>query len=145
MDRMFIGVEIFFGDDCMDQFCEYVFEMSGKCRSVWIAHNGARFDALFILHWFLIKTLIAPNVIMNGNKIISVKVGNVTILDSLLFFNLSLKKLTKVLGLKLNCEKGFHPSYFYDLNYVGEIVDKKYFDLSNMSLDKWYDSYKGKE
>ena len=51
------------------------------------------------------------------------KMGNVTVLDCLLFFNLSLKKLPKVLGLKLSCEKGFHLYYFYDLNYVGEIVD----------------------
>ena len=51
---------------------------------------------------------------------------NITVLDSLLFFGLSLKKLPKMLGLELNCEKGFHPYYFYDLNYVGEIVDKKY-------------------
>ena len=55
-----------------------------------------------------------------------------------------------MLDLELNCEKGFHP-YFYDLNYVGEIVDNKCFDLSNVSLDeriefdKWYDSYEGWE
>ena len=54
-------------------------------------------------------------------------------LDSLLFFGSSLKKLLKMLGLELECEKGFHPYYFYDLNYVGEIVDKKYFDFSNVN------------
>ena len=62
-------VEIFSGDDCMDWFHEYMVEMSKKCRSVWIAHNGAHFDALFILTWFLTKSSIVPNVIKNGNKI----------------------------------------------------------------------------
>ena len=73
------------------------------------------------------------------------------VLDSLLFFNSFLKKLPKIFGLKLSYEKGFHLYYFYDFIYVGEIVNKKYFDLSNISydkrieFDKWYDSYKGEE
>ena len=55
-----------------------------------------------------------------------------------------------MLGLSLDCEKGFHP-YFYDLNYVGDIVDKKYFNVCRMTFeekvdfDKWYDSYENKE
>ena len=59
-------VEIFSADDCMDRFSEHMLEMSGKCRSVWVAHNGACFDALFILRWFLTKSSIVPNVVMNG-------------------------------------------------------------------------------
>ena len=50
--------------------------------------------------------------VMNGNKIICTKVINITVLDSLLVFRTSLKKLPKMLGLSLNCQKGFHPYYF---------------------------------
>ena len=55
-----------------------------------------------------------------------------------------------MLGLSLNCKKGFH-HYFYNLNYVGDIVHKKYFDLSDMTsiekveFENWYDSCRGKE
>ena len=56
-------VEIFSGDYCMDRFCEYMVEMSEKCRCVWIVHNSAHFEALFTLHWFLTKN---SNVIING-------------------------------------------------------------------------------
>ena len=78
------------------------------------------------------------------------KIIDITVLDSLLFLGTCLNKLPKMLGSSLSCAKAFHP-YFYDLNYVGDIVDKKYFDLSNMTsvekveFENWYDSYRGKE
>lgn len=53
-------------------------------------------------------------------------------------------------GLKGCDEKGFHLYAFTDIDYVGEIVDEKYFDLENMSeeiknkFELWYTSWKGK-
>ena len=139
-------VEIFSGDECIDQFCEYMIEMDKKCKSIWMAHNGARFDTLFIRRWMLSKFNIIVRVVMNGNKIL-----NITVLDSYLFFGNSLKKLPKILNIDVECEKGFHPYFFFDLNYVGPIVDKKYFDISCMDNDErmkfqeWYESKRDKE
>ena len=44
-----------------------------------MAHNGGCFDTLFILCWFLTKSSIVPNVVMNGNKIMSMKIVNISV------------------------------------------------------------------
>ena len=41
---------VFEGDDFIDNFCDFLFQQH---NSVWVAHNGARFDTTFILHWLL--------------------------------------------------------------------------------------------
>ena len=48
-------VEIFSGDECIDRFCKYVIEMDKKSKTIWVVHNGARFDTLFIMRWMLSK------------------------------------------------------------------------------------------
>ena len=54
-----------------------------------------------------------------------------------------LSAIPKAMGIPDLC-KGFHPYFFYDLNYEGEMIDKKYFDMSNMDektkteFEKWY-------
>ena len=74
------------------------------------------------------------------------KMLNITVLDSYLFFGNSLKKLPKILNIDVECEKGFHPYFFSNLNYVGPIVNKKYSDISCMDEDErvkfeeWYES-----
>ena len=50
------------GDDHLNQFCKYMIDMSGKSRSIWIAHNGACF--VTILCWFLTSSCIVPNVVI---------------------------------------------------------------------------------
>ena len=120
-------------------------EMDKKCKSIWIAHNSAQFDTLFIIRWMLIRFNIPPQVVMNGNKILCMKMLNITVLDSYLSFGNSFKKLPKILNIDLECEKGFHPYFFSDLNYVGPIVDKC-FDISCMNdnervkFEEWYKS-----
>ena len=75
---------------------------------------------------------------------------NITVLDSYLFFGNSLKKLHKILDIDVECEKKFHPYFFFDLNYMGPIIDKKYFDISRMDnderikLEEWYESKRDK-
>ena len=78
--------------------------------------------------------------------------GNVTILDSYLFFNTKLSNLPHCMSIEEHdLEKGFHPYLFTDLDYVGDIVDKRFFDMSSMHdetlarFEKWYDGWNGKE
>ena len=137
--------EIFSGDKCIIKFHEYMIEMNKKCKTIWVARNGAHFDT-FTMRWMLRKFNITPQVVMNGNKILCMKMLNITVLEYYLFFCNSLKKLPKILNIDLGCEKGFHPYFFSDLNYVGPIVNKKYFDISCMDDDErvkfeeWYES-----
>ena len=125
-------------------------EMDKKCKSIWVARNGAHFDT-FIMRWMVSKFNVTPQVLMNGNKILCIKMLNITILYGYLFFGNSLKKLPKIPNIDVECEKGFHPYFFFDLNYVGPIVDKKYFDISCMDNDErmkfqeWYESKRDKE
>ena len=140
-----LRVEIFSGDKCIDRFCKYMNEMDKKSKTIWVAHNSACFDTLFIVRWMLSKFNITPRVV-NGNKILCMKILNVTVLDSYLFFSNSLKKLPKILNIDVECEKGFQPYFFSDLYYVGPVVEKKYFDISCMDDDErvkfeeWYES-----
>jgi uncharacterized protein YprB with RNaseH-like and TPR domain len=66
---------------------QYVLEKQNECitkafvdfmyacpkNSVWIAHNGGRFDTVFLLRKLLVERKIVPQCIMNGNKIMSME------------------------------------------------------------------------
>ena len=45
--------------------------MLEQLDSVWIPHNGGRFDTIFILKYCLEVVKISPKIIMNGTKVIS--------------------------------------------------------------------------
>ena len=50
------------------------FMFSQTTDSVWVAHNGGRFDSVFLLRELLVKRGIVPQVIMNGNKIMCMEI-----------------------------------------------------------------------
>lgn len=54
-------------------------------------------------------------------------------MDSYLFFQTKLANLPKCMGLDDEVKKGYHPYLFTDINYVGAIVNWKFFDLSSMN------------
>lgn len=101
--------------------------------SVWIADNGSRFDTIFLLGHIIQNKCLLPDVIMNGNKVMTMHIPfiNATFLDNYLFLSMALSKFSKCLGFP-NMTKGYHPYYFTDLSYLGEIVNLEYFDLSKM-------------
>jgi hypothetical protein len=79
-------------------------------NSVWAAHNGGRFDSVFLLRELLVQRKIVPKVIMNGNKIMCMELEerNLKVIDSFLFLSMRLSKFPEALGIK-NITKGFHP------------------------------------
>ena len=115
--------------------------------SVWIAHNGGRFDSIFILRELLVKRGIVPQVIMNGNKIMCMKMEQqqrkIKLIDSYLFITMRLSKMPEAMGIP-DLTKGYHPYYFTDLNYISPMVGLEYFDFSDQSVsernsfDQWY-------
>ena len=118
-------------------------------NSVWIAHNGGRFDNIFLLRELLIERDIVPKVIMNGNKIMCMELEdrNLKVIDSFLFLAMALSKFPATLGLK-DLTKGFHPYHFTDLTYVGPMIGLEYFDppsegtLARETFDTWYEKQK---
>jgi very-short-patch-repair endonuclease len=144
---------------------QYVFEKNNACitkefvdfmyaqpkNSVWVAHNGGRFDTVFLLRELLVERKIVPQCIMSGNKIMCMELEdlNLKVIDSFLFLKMALSKFPEALGIP-DLAKGFHPYYFYDLTYVGPMVGLQYFDPpaegteKREKFDLWYNAQKEK-
>ena len=54
--------------------------------SVWIAHNGGRFDSVFLLRELLTKRGVVPKLIMNGNKIMCMEIEDQKIKLSIVIY-----------------------------------------------------------
>ena len=114
-------------------------------KSRWFAHNGSRFDGLFLLRFMVCEKNLIPKVIMNGLKIIKLSYKNAEVLDSMLLCPSSLKKVVKMLDLGDNVKKGYYPYNFTDLDYEGPIPDKSHFGISKINEDElkefeiWYE------
>ena len=70
---------------------------------------------------------------MCGNKVMMLFIPdeNIYFFDSYSFLHMKLSAIPKAMGISNLC-KGFHPYFFYDLDYEGVIVDKIFFDIDNM-------------
>jgi hypothetical protein len=126
------------------------FMMAQPKGSVWVAHNGGRFD-IFLMRELLVQRKIVPKVIMNGSKIMCMELEerNLKIIDSYLLLSMRLSQFPKALGIK-DLTKGFHPYLFTDLNYVGPMIGLEYFDPPSEGskerkvFDLWYEQQTSK-
>ena len=114
ISKSMTGVEkVYFGYDCIEQFCIDLFSGSGSKvrKSEWyIAHFGSGFDFLPILHWLYEQQKCIPKIILRGNKVISLKVGNKRFIDSYLFIPIALQKFPKTFDIREK-RKGYFPHY----------------------------------
>jgi hypothetical protein len=60
-------------EDIVEMLLDFMFSETND-NSVWIAHNGGRFDSVFLLPELLVKRGIVPQVVMNGNKIMCMEI-----------------------------------------------------------------------
>ncbi|CAB3977900.1 DNA polymerase [Paramuricea clavata] len=126
------------------------FMMIQPKNSVWVTHNGGRFD-IFLMRELLVERKLVPNVVMNGSKVMSLELEerNLKVIDSYMFLAMRLAKFPEALGIP-DVTKGYHPYLFTDLNYVGEMVGLEYFDLApegseeRKAFDKWYKEQQSK-
>ncbi|CAB3985445.1 DNA polymerase, partial [Paramuricea clavata] len=136
-------------EDVTELLIDFMFAQANN--SVWIAHNGGRFDNIFLLRELLVKKGVVPHTVMNGNKIMSMEIrhGDISIkvIDSYLFLAMPLSKIPEAMDIP-DLAKGYHPHLFTDLNYVGPMVGLEYFDLSREedmeAFNKWYEIQKTK-
>jgi hypothetical protein len=102
-------------------------------KVIAIAHNAKSFD----LHFILSRAIMLkwrPKLIMNGLKIMCMKIEHIMFLDSLSYLPLPLHKLSEAFGL--NSFKSFYPHYFntpQNLEYVGPVPDILYYGANEMS------------
>lgn len=137
----------FSGNICIQQFCEWLFSSAHNGYCV-LAHNLSGFDGIFIMK-YLETSFINPDIMLRGNKImcLTVKEWNIRCLDFLLFAPMKLSKLPKALDI-VGVEKSYFPHKFSNpqtLNYIGPLVDIKYYSPGEMSASektaftRWYD------
>ena len=121
---------VFWGETCIEEFCEFLYE---NPKSIIMAHNAGGYDSTFILKWLLAngkKFQYLPR----GSKYIYVELSdlNSTILDSLNFFPVALKKLSSMFSV--DTIKGYFPHKFNskdNLNYNGKWPEKIFYDTGN--------------
>jgi len=88
-----------FWDDPVGSMLSYLFEPRPWVNKIIaIAHNAKAFDLQFILNRAILLKL-RPEVIMNGLKIMCMKMEHQVFLDSVSFFPCSLRKLPEAFGL----------------------------------------------
>lgn len=96
-DRM----HIFWGENIVDNFMNYLGGVNDKfTRIIITAHNAQSYDAHFILRNIYANSgswkLNEDSLIIKGTKIIKIRVGRYSFIDSLNFFNVPLAKLPKL-------------------------------------------------
>lgn len=127
-------------------------KIKGFSRTICIAHNAGGFDAQFILRYLIEeKKTQYPSLIMNGTKIISMRLEKIVFLDSLNYFHMPLSALPKAFGFTSSIAKGIFPHLFNkpeNRNYVGELPAVEYYSPERMRKQDrehfftWYDDLK---
>ena len=117
--------------DSIKELIELAVQDSNKfSRIICIAHNSKGFDAQFILQYLVNKMHYdPPTLILNGTKIMRMKIGRSTFIDSLNYFQMPLSALPKAFDLP-DVEKGTFPHLFNTIDnqsYTGPLPDVKYY------------------
>ena len=103
------------------------------------------YDLHFIIG-YIHEAGIKPEIIANGQKIMSLTTQGIQFIDSLNYFGTALAKLPSIFGLT-ELQKGFFPHLFSipeNQEYKGAMPDAKYYDPEGMreakkkEFDEWY-------
>jgi len=140
-----------FFEDPVGDLLSYLCEPRPWCKKVVaIAHYAKAFDAQFILNRAILLKW-TPELILNGLKIVSMKIQHIQFLDSVSYMPMPLRKLPEAFGLQAS--KSWFPHLFNkkaNLDYVGPIPDIKYYGADEMSEGErrkfmaWYNKEKVK-
>ncbi|CAL2031244.1 unnamed protein product [Caenorhabditis brenneri] len=119
--------------DVAKEAAEYIF---GDHHNgfVAVAHNASGFDAQFILESMIASNKAAPEICLDGTKLIFMKHNNVRLLDSLKYLTMSLSAVGKT--FQVDSVKGDFPVLFIkpeNYKYCGEIPDNRFYGLENKS------------
>ncbi|KAK3918067.1 putative DNA polymerase [Frankliniella fusca] len=130
----------------MGQFFDYLQSFPAKTEILLVAHNAKAFDAVFALQE-VIERKLKNELILQGAKILCMKVGNWKFIDSLMFLPMPLSAMPRSFGLH-ELKKGYMPFLankpeFY--TYEGPMLDKEFYCFSDMKskaatdFSKWYE------
>ncbi|CAF4043658.1 unnamed protein product [Rotaria magnacalcarata] len=137
----------------VQQFIDYLLNLSKKYPKYKLyptAHNGSKFDGLFILKYVLVNgmQLLNKAPLKRGNKLLTLNIAeNIEFKDSILYLNgISLKRFPETFNLKLSSDdstllkKGYYPYDFVTketLGYDSTIPPPdKYFNFDKMDVNE---------
>jgi len=141
---------IFEGDNCLADFCKWLFGSPENYNCIAIGHNMKGYDGQFILA-YLESQAVVPDVTMRGLEILCLQAAGVKLIDSFNFLPMALSALPKAFGEQE--EKGTFPYLFIrkeNLDYVGPLPDSHYYNPDSMKAAKrdeflqWYEQEKVK-
>jgi len=140
-----------FFEDSVGDLLSYLCEPRPWCKKVVaITHNAKAFYAQFILDRAIFLKW-TPELILNGLKVVSMKIHHIQFLDSVSYMPMPLRKLPEAFGLQAS--KSWFPHYFNtnaNLDYVGAIPNIRYYGADEMSEGErrefmaWYNEQKVK-
>jgi hypothetical protein len=135
-----------FFEDPVGDLLSYLCEPRPWCNKVVaIAHNAKAFNAQFILNRAILLRW-KPELIMNGFKIVSMKMEHMHFLDSASYLPMPLRLLPEAFGLTVT--KSWYPHYFNttaNLDYIGPMPIIAYFGADEMKESErrefmtWYE------
>ena len=114
---------------------------------ICVAHNFKGYDGILMMQTIHKHAVAAPEIIMTGGKVMSIKMGCLKFVDSLNFLPMPLKNMPSTFGL-LELKKGYFPHFFNtpeNAHYVGPYPPQEAYDPDGMSIKdrekflKWYD------
>ena len=126
---------IFEGDNTLSDFCSWLFRKENEGVTV-IAHNFGGYDGQFILRYILENGTFKPEVIMNGNTIVTMTAANVKFLDSYHFLHMRLANFPDTFGLT-EMKKGYFPhlaNIDANQNYLGPYFPVEMYNPGQMSV-----------
>ncbi|CAF3699561.1 unnamed protein product [Rotaria socialis] len=137
----------------VQQFIDYLLNLSKKYPKYKLyptAHNGSKFDGLFILKYVLVNgmQLLNKAPLKRGNKLLTLNIAeNIEFKDSILYLNgISLKRFPETFNLKLSSDdstllkKGYYPYDFVTKETLGydstSPPPDKYFNFDKMDVNE---------
>lgn len=138
-----------------EDFCNWLFDEK-HIGFTAVAHNFKGYDGILVLDYIKRKRTgdeAAPQLLMNGTKIMTMVFRGVRFVDSLNFIQLPLEKFPETFGLK-EIKKGYFPHKFNQPEnwfYCGKLPEKNYYQpelfscRKNAKFEEWYNQNKDKE
>ena len=148
--NVFTGKEAIF--ESLEEFITFATFTNNNGYNYFIAHNSSGYDSRLLMEISAKVMKEPPQPLWKNSRIMRMSLSKCIFQDSMFHLMDSLKSLGK--GFGLEAEKGYFPHLFStlaNLDYIGPIPDKDYFDLTFScktqqdfdDFNTWHDGWKG--